>query len=115
MLYTKNVNLTTTDVTEVLDIPKGFVAHWNMLFISNLGGSTNDISVYVDKADGSTLSIFNAKSINSKDYVLFSQAVVVLQPEDVIKAQTGSAGDVEVLVTIDLLYAPAAFSNFNGI
>ena len=115
MLYTKNINITDTNTATVLDIPEGFVGHWNMLFISNLDGSTNDVTVFVDKDPDPDLYIFDGKNVNSKDYILFSQATVVLQPGDIIKASTGSAGNMEVIVTIDLVYALTAFTNFNGI
>ena len=49
MLYTRNTNVTTTDVATMVTIPAGYVAHWNMLFVSNLGGSTNGAGIYVDK------------------------------------------------------------------
>ena len=114
MLYTKNVNVTTTDVASIVTIPNGYVAHWNMLFISNLGGSTDSATVYVDKADGTDMYIIGGSNISSKEYVLFSDAVVVLQPGDIIKASTGSAGNMEFIVTFDLLEAPAVFVNFNG-
>ena len=114
MLYTKNANVTTTDVASIVTVPNGYVAHWSMLFISNLGGSTGDATVFVDKADGTDLYIIGGSNISAKDYVLFSDAVVVLQPGDIIKCSTGSAGNMEFVVTFDLLEAPATFVNFNG-
>ena len=38
----------------------------------------------------------------------------VLQPGDIIKASAGSSGNMEVVVTFDLLEAPTVFNNFNG-
>jgi len=116
MLYTKNVNVTTagTPATQILDIPSGFVAHWTVLYISNLGNQNNHATVYVDKSDGTTLNIINGYTISNKNFLLFSDAVLVLQPEDVIMCSTDSAGDMEFVVTIDLLYQQAAYSNFSG-
>ena len=114
MLYTKNANVTTTDVTSIVTIPNGYVAHWNMLFITNLGGSTDTATIYVDKADGTDLYILNGTSISGKDFLLLSEAVVVLHPADVIKCSTGTAGNIEVVLTFDLMEAPAVFTNFNG-
>ena len=115
MLYTKNINVTDTNVNTILDIPSGFVAHWSLLFISNLGGSTDNVTVYVDKADGTDMYILSGTNVSAKEFLQFSDAILVLQPGDVIKCQTGSAGNMEFVVTIDLIYAQAAFSNFNGI
>jgi hypothetical protein len=114
MLYTKNVNVTTTAVSTIVTIPNGFVAHWNMLYISNLGNQNNNATVYVDKSDGTTLNLIDGYTISNKNFLLFSDAVLVLQPEDVVMCSTTSAGDMEFVITFDLLEAPAVFNNFNG-
>ena len=114
MLYTKNANVTTTDVATIVTIPSGYVGHWNMLFVSNIGGSTNGAGLYVDKADGTRVDILGGGNVSSKEYILISDAVFVLQPGDAIKAFTTAAGDMEFVVTFDLLEAPAVFTNFNG-
>ena len=114
MLYTKNANVTTTDVSTLVTVPNGYVAHWNMLFISNIGGSTNGVSVYVDKADATRIDVLGGGNVSSKDYILLTDAVFVLQPGDQVKAFTTSAGDVEFVMTFDLLEAPSIFVNFNG-
>ena len=114
MLYTKNVNVTTTAVSTIVIIPNGFVAHWNMLFVSNIGGSTNGAGLYIDKHDSTLVDILGGGNVSSKDYILLSDAVFVLQPGDAVKAFTTSAGDMEFVITFDLLEAPAVFNNFNG-
>jgi len=114
MLYTKNANVTTTDVSTIVTIPSGYVGHWNMLFVSNLGGSTNGAGLYVDKADSTRVDILGGGNVSAKEYILLSDAVFVLQPGDSIKAYTTAAGDMEFVVTFDLLEAPAVFTNFNG-
>jgi len=114
MLYTKNANVTTTDVSTIVTIPNGYVAHWNMLFVTNLGGSTNGAGLYVDKHDSTRVDILGGGNVSAKDYILLSDAVFVLQPGDSVKAFTTSAGDMEFVITFDLLEAPAVFNNFNG-
>jgi len=114
MLYTKNANVTTTDVATIVTIPSGYVGHWNMLFVSNLGGSTNGAGLYVDKADSTRVDILGGGNVSAKDYILLSDAVFVLQAGDAIKAFTTAAGDMEFVVTFDLLEQPATFVNFNG-
>lgn len=116
MLYTKNVNLTDTSTQTIVTIPSGFVAHWNMLFVANLHNSTNDITVFVDKPSPTAdVYIYNGTNISSKDNLLLDgNAVFVLQAGDIIKASSGSSGNVEVVVTFDLLDQPPVFVNFNG-
>ena len=115
MLYTRNTNVTTTDVATMVTVPSGYVAHWNMLFVSNLDGSTNGAGIYVDKTDGTRVDILGGGNVSAKDFLLIDgNAVFVLQAGDAIKAYTTSAGDVEFVVTFDLLEQPAIFVNFNG-
>ena len=114
MLYTKNANVTTTDESTIVTIPSGYVAHWSMLFVSNIGGSTNGVGIYVNKADTTRIDILGGGNLSSKDYILLSDAIFVLQPEDEVVAFTTAAGDVEFVMTFDLLEAPSVFTNFNG-
>ena len=116
MLYTKNVNLTDTSTQALVTIPSGFVAHWNMLFVANLDNSTNSVVVFVDKPSPTPdVYIYNGTNISSKNNLLIDgNAIFVLQAGDIIKASSGSAGNVEVVVTFDLLEQPATFVNFNG-
>jgi hypothetical protein len=114
MLYTKNANVTTTDESTIVTVPSGYVAHWNMLFVSNLGGSTNGAGIYVAKADASRIDILGGGNVSSKEYILLSDAVFVLQAGDAIKAYTTAAGDMEFVVTFDLLEQAPTFVNFNG-
>ena len=116
MLYTKNKNLTDTSTQTIVTIPNGYVAHWNMVFISNLHNATNSITLFVEKPNPTPdVYIYNGTNISSKENLLLDgNAVFVLQPGDVIKAAAGSSGNMEVVVTFDLLEAPAVFNNFNG-
>ena len=117
MLYTKNVNLTDTSTQTIVTIPDGFVAHWNMLFVANLHNSTNDVTVFIDKPSPTNdVYIYNGTNVSSKENLLIDgNAVFVLQPGDIIKASSGSAGNMEVVVTFDLLYTPFNLNNFNGV
>lgn len=114
MFYTKNANVTTTDESTIVTIPSGYVAHWNMLFVSNIGGSTNGAGIYVAKADSSRIDILGGGNVSSKDYILLTDSVFVLQAGDAIKAYTTAAGDMEFVVTFDLLEQAPVFVNFNG-
>ena len=115
MLYTKNINLTDTTTQTIVTIPSCYVAHWSMAFVSNLHNSTNDITLFIDKTPDPDVYIFNGTNVQSKEYLLLDgNAVFVLQAGDVIKASSGSSGNMEVVVTFDLLEAPATFVNFNG-
>ena len=114
MLFTKNVNLTDTSTQTIMTVPDSFVAHWNMLFVANLHNSTNDVTVFVDKPSPTDdVYIYNGTTVTSKNNLLIDgDAIFVLQAGDIIKASSGSAGNVEVVVTFDLQYSPFFLNNF---
>ncbi len=114
MLFTKNVNLTDTSTQTIMTVPDSFVAHWNMLFVANLHNSTNDVTVFVDKPSPTDdVYIYNGTTVTSKNNLLIDgDAIFVLQAGDIIKASSGSAGNVEVVVTFDLQYSPFSLNNF---
>ncbi len=116
MLYTKNVNLTDTSTQTIVTVPNGYVAHWNMLFVTNLHNATNNVIVFIDKPFPiPDLYIYNGTNVQSKENLMIDgNAVFVLQPGDMIKASTEGSGNMEVVVTFDLLEEPATFVNFNG-
>ena len=90
------------------------MGYWSMLFVTNIGGSTNGVGIYVDKADATRIDILGGGNLSSKDYILLSDAVFVLQAGDAVKAFTTAAGDVEFVITFDLLEQAPVFVNFNG-
>jgi hypothetical protein len=112
MLYTRHATVTSTAEVVILTVPAGFVAHVSYLLVANNGGSTNACTLYFD--DGTDeLHLLDAKNIGSNDREEFSSGIFVMQSGEQIKAQTGSSGDVEFAVTLDLLEAPSTLVNFS--
>jgi len=113
MLFTQNVNLTTTDVADILTVPNGFVGQWTMTFITNLDNSNNNVTLYIDKTPDPDVYIFQDKPVNSKDYIMLeSNSGFVLQPGDVVKASCDTVGNLEIVVTLDLVYSPFELNSF---
>jgi hypothetical protein len=70
--------------------------------------------VFVDKPSPTDdVYIYNGTTVTSKNNLLIDgDAIFVLQAGDIIKASSGSAGNVEVVVTFDLQYSPFSLNNF---
>lgn len=115
MLYTKDLELTATGEQTLLSVPPGYNAVVKYVFIANHGGSNNSVSMYVDKHNSSnTFYVAEVKNLHSKEIFELPHALFVLQPEDTIKVNIGSSGDVGFAVTFDLIDKPPVFRNFNG-
>ena len=117
MLYTKHTTLTTTDLTTLFTVPSGFHAIVRYVFIANHGGSTNSIDLYWDVSGTPQAYIFDGTNVAGGGKETLSNGggpMFVLQQGEVVKCQAQSSGTLEVVVTFDLIPAPASLINFNG-
>lgn len=113
MLHSIGRTLPASTETEMLVVPNGYVAHLNMLFISNTSGSTGTITVYWQHAHDSAHKVYilNGKSLGSKDYIQFSNGTVVLKSGDSLKLTPTQ--EMNVIASFDLLQAPPLYA-FSG-
>ena len=117
MLYTKHKTLTNTTLTTMFTIPDGFHAVVNYVFIANHGGATNSIDLYWDVSGTPQAYIFDGTNVAGGGRQTLSNGggpMFVLHENEAVKCQATSAGNLEVVVTFDLLPAPASLVNFNG-
>ena len=115
-LFTKFKTLTTTDETEIVQIPKGYVAHLNVLFIGNSKVTNQNADVTVSLYEGKDedgnfnnllVDLADETTVPAGEYLLEDNFVFVLQPGEVVTAKAALAGKVRVAVTFDLLYTSA--------
>jgi hypothetical protein len=117
MLYTKHATITDTNPATLFQVPAGFHAIINFVFVANHGGSTNTVDLYWDLSAVPQLYIFDGLSLNGNTNSSVGNGggpLFVLHENESVIASTGSAGNVDVAVTFDLIEAPASLSNFNG-
>ena len=115
-LFTKFTTLTTTDETEIVQIPAGYVAHVNVLFIANSKVTNQNVDVTVSIYKGKDedgnyedllINVADESTVPAGEYLLEDNFVFVLQPGEVMTAQASLAAKVRVAVTFDLLYTSA--------
>ncbi len=114
MILSKNINVTTTDVTELLQIPNGYIGNCSMIFVSNLTDTDNTVSITIGKGEDPDSNIFLEQPLTSKEQLSFPPnegGLLVLLPEQTLEAQLGSVGNVEFIVTLDVVYSPFSFNN----
>jgi len=117
MLYTKHTTLTTTDLITLFTMPSGFHAVVQYVFVANHGGSTNSIDLYWDHSSTPQVYIFDGTNVAGGGKETLSNGggpLFVLHENEAVKCQASGAGNLEVVVTFDLLPAPASLVNFNG-
>ena len=98
---------TGTTTEEVYVCPANAVAEVTFIHVVNGGGSTNSVEVeWYIAADSYTSHFLKGKSINSSDYVSFSQIDLVLQPGDKIQVTPTSAGHIDTILTVTETFIP---------
>lgn len=118
MLHTKNVTVTAaaTPVDVLEDIPSGFVAFVNYIFLHNKGGATNACTLYIDNvSDSSQIYLLNAKNVDDGEVVEFHDGQFVMYQGDSIIASIADAGSVDIACTFDIVEASSVLSNFNRV
>ena len=118
MLTTKHITVTTTGEKDLFEVPAGYVANIYYIFIANHGGSANTVTLKWENSAGvDQLFFFDGDSINGGDKeTLGGQSSIplfVIQAGEHVKCETGSAGDVEFAVTLDLEPRDSGFNNFD--
>ena len=117
MLYTKHTTLTDTTLTTLFTVPNGFHAVVSYVFVANHGGSTNNIDLYWDLSGTPQVYIFDGTNVAGGGKETLGNGggpLFVLHENVVVKCQAGGSGNMEVVVTFDLLDMPPALVNFNG-
>ena len=116
MLYTKHVQLTDATETTLFTVPTGFHAIIYYVFIANHAGATKTASLhYAESGGGNRVDIYDGESVGSGNRLTLDAGggpMFVLHEGEVVKVQTEASSDTEFVVTLDLLPAPAALSNF---
>jgi hypothetical protein len=118
MLTTAHTTVTSTAETTLFTVPTGYVANIYYIFIANHGGSANTVTLKWENSGGvDQLFFFDGDSVNGGNKETLggqsSLPLFVIQAGEVVKCQTGSAGDVEFAVTLDLEPRTAGFNNFD--
>lgn len=91
------LNLPETVTTTVYTVPTGYYAKFNLLYLHNTGGSTKSITIqWYDSSAATTIDILTGVAYAAKTYSQFSNAYVVLEEGDQVRAtpEAGSAFDL---------------------
>ena len=117
MIYTKHKTLTDTTLTQMFRVPSGFHAIISYVFVANHGGSTNSIDLYWDLSGTPQVYIFDGSNVAGGGKETLGNGggpLFVLHENEVVKCQATSTGNLEVVVTFDLIEQAPSLVNFNG-
>ena len=94
------VDLTTTDNTVIYTTPSSSRAIIKSILVSEDAGSGCDISFTIVNAASAVFSLFKDKTISSKSTTELLTHPLILEENEVLKAQATDANELHVIVSI---------------
>tara|TARA_Y100001937_G_scaffold65231_1_gene89248 strand:+ start:361 stop:690 length:330 start_codon:yes stop_codon:yes gene_type:complete len=94
------VDLTTTDNTVIYTTPSSSRAIIKSILVSEDAGSGCDITFTIVNAASAVFSLFKDKTISSKSTTELLTHPLILEENEVLKAQATDANELHVIVSI---------------
>ena len=96
----KKADLTTTDLTTLYTVPSFKTAVVKSLIVSEDAGSGSTITVTLVNASGTIFNLFKDKAIASKATTELLTHPLILEENEVLKAQAADANELHVIASI---------------
>ena len=94
------VDLTTTDNTVIYTTPSDSRAIIKSILVSEDAGSGCDVTFTITNAASAVFSLFKDKTISSKSTTELLTHPLILEENEVLKAQATDANELHVIVSI---------------
>ena len=94
------VDLTTTDNTTIYTTPSDSRAIIKSILVTEDAGSGCDITFTITDAASAVFSLFKDKTISSKSTTELLTHPLILEENEVLKAQASDANELHVIVSI---------------
>ena len=96
----KKVDLTTTDLTTLYTVPSFKTAVIKSLIVSEDAGSGSTITFTITNAAAAVFNLFKDKTIASKATTELLTHPLILEENEVLKAQAADANELHVIASI---------------
>ena len=95
-----NFDLTTTDVTDIYTCPSNSRAIIQNIHVANVGAGNTEIKAFIDDDSASRSFQFAEHTVNAGNSKSVSDGTVILEENDKLQLQAGSADIFEGTVSI---------------
>ena len=96
----KKVDLTTTDLTTLYTVPSFKTAVVKSLIVSEDAGSGSTITFTITNAAAAVFNLFKDKAIASKATTELLTHPLILEENEVLKAQAADANELHIIASI---------------
>jgi hypothetical protein len=103
---------TTTTKETLYTVPVKNIGLWNMAYVISTAGIETPSIFWYDASTDTEYLVFSGKNLGAGEYILLSQAEVVLQEGDQIRVSQAGTSSVTYIFTIELV--PSLSTQFHG-
>jgi hypothetical protein len=97
------VTRTTADKYTLYVVPPRNRGEWELLYLVSLTGTDSPSVFFYDSSTDTEYKIFGAKNIGTGEYLLLTDAIVVMEENDEIRVQNSGTNTVTYVVTVNLI------------
>jgi hypothetical protein len=97
------VTRTTTTKHTLYTVPARNIGKWELIYFVSLTGTDSPLVYWYDASTATEYKVSGAQNLGAGQFVLISNAIVVLEEGDEIRVQNSSTNTVTYLVTIELV------------
>jgi len=97
--------VTRTSATKytLYKVPPSNRGEWELLYVVSLTGTDSPSVFFYDSSTDTEYKIFGAKNLGAGDYLLLTDAVVVMEQNDEIRVQNSGTETLTYVVTVNLI------------
>lgn len=109
-------NLATSTKTTLYTVPDRVSGIWTMFYAFNSGANNKYLNLYwYDISNNVEIKILDGYTLNTKQYLLFNGAEVVLEQGDEIRVQLETDATMSVIATLTIAPELSVKKNSNGV
>ena len=97
------VTKTTTTKDTLFTVPTKNTGLWSLMYIISTAGTETPKVYWYDASTTAEYFVVGGKNLGAGDYILLSQAEIVLQAGDQIRVQNTGTNSITYMATIELV------------
>lgn len=97
------VTRTTTDKYTLFTVPTRNRAEWSLMYVISLTGTDSPAVYWYDASANVEYQVLGAKNLGAGEFVLLSDAVVVMEENDQIRVKNSSTNTMTYIATVELV------------
>ena len=100
---TAAITRTVADKVTLYTVPTRNRAQWELMYVISLTGTDTPAVYWYDASDNVEYQVLGAKNLGAGEFVLLTDAVVVMEENDEIRVKNSGTNTVTYIATVELI------------